>query len=375
MSGSGPSRGVAGRRDLSATGDHFLIGLRPTARLTDEDRALLSDLRPAGVILYKSNFLHDRPYAEWLASHRQLIADVRAAVGRERLLLAIDHEGGRVCRTPAPITRFSYASRWARQAGAVGQAMGRELAALGLNLNFAPVLDIHSNPANPVIGARAFADKADAVAEAALAFAAAMQAEGVLACGKHFPGHGDTDTDSHRELPLLQQDLAALRARELIPFAAAIRAGIPMLMTAHILLPRVDANDPVTLSRTFGLTLLRQELGYHGVVVSDDIGMHAVSRIFDDPNQAVRLIQAGTDLMMVCAHWTDTERARGFATALLEARADGRLTEEQDVRSRARVQRLLELAPQNVVTALPPEAFEQHARAGAQFVDETVEVI
>ncbi len=370
MSGS-----ANGKRDISTAGDHFLIGLRPTTRLADADRALLSDLRPAGVILYKSNFLHDRPYPEWLDSHRRLIADVRAAVGRERLLLAIDHEGGRVCRTPAPVTRFSYAARWARQAAAVGRAMGRELASLGLNLNFAPVLDIHSNSANPVIGERAFASGGAEVANAALAFAAAMQAEGVLACGKHFPGHGDTDTDSHRELPVLQQDLAALRARELIPFAAAIRSGIPMLMTAHILLPRVDADDPVTLSRAFGLSLLRQELGYDGVVVSDDIGMHAVSRIFDDPHQAVRLMQAGTDLMMVCAHWTDTERARGFAAALLEARAEGSISEEQDALSRARVQRLLERAPQNPVMPLSPAVFEQHARAGALFADQTVEVI
>lgn len=361
--------------DLSAVGDHFLVGLRPTSRLAAADRALLADLRPAGVILFKSNFLHDRPYAQWLESHRRLIGDIRAAVGRQRLLIGIDHEGGRVCRTPSPVTRFAYAAQWAREAGAVGRAMGRELAALGINLNFAPVLDIHSNPANPVIGARAFASSAEAVIQAALAFAAGMQAEGVIACGKHFPGHGDTDTDSHRELPVLQQDLAALSARELRPFAAAIAAGLPMLMTAHMLLPQIDAEEPVTLSPRFGRELLRQRMGFEGVIVSDDIGMHAVSRLFDDPWQAVRLMQAGTDVMMVCSHWTDTERCRGFAQALLQALASGTIAADDDARSRARIAVLLEVAPQNEVTMLAPELYAQHRQVAALFADQTVEVV
>jgi beta-N-acetylhexosaminidase len=363
------------RSDLRSVGDHFLIGLRPTPQLEAADRALLADLRPAGVILFKSNFLHDRPYAQWLESHARLIADIRAAVGREHLLIGIDHEGGRVCRTPAPITRFAYAAHWAREAAAVGHAMGRELAALGINLSFAPVLDIHSNPANPVIGARAFASSAEAVIEAALAFAAALQAEGVIPCGKHFPGHGDTDTDSHRELPVLQQDLAALSARELRPFAAAIAAGLPMLMTAHMLLPKIDATEPVTLSTRFGRELLRQQLGYDGVVVSDDIGMHAVSRLFEDPRQAVRLLQAGTDLMMVCAHWTDTERSRGFAQAMLEALADGSIAADEEARSRARIAALLQSAPQHGVRMLAPEVFARHRQVAALFVDQTVEVV
>ncbi len=301
------------QHDISAAGEHFLVGLRPSPQLDALDRALLADLRPAGVILYKSNFVHGEPYAAWLQSHERLIADIRSVIARERIFVAIDHEGGRVCRTPAPITRFSYAARWAHSAAGVGAAMGRELASLGINLNFAPVLDIHSNPANPVIGARSFAATAQGVTDSALAFMAAMQGEGVLACGKHFPGHGDTDTDSHHELPVLHRELEGLRARELKPFEAAIRAGIAMMMTSHMLLPEIDPTQPVTLSRRFNHELLRDELGFEGVVVSDDIGMRAVSHIFDDPSAAGRLLQAGADMMMVCAAWTDTERCRGFA--------------------------------------------------------------
>jgi beta-N-acetylhexosaminidase len=363
------------RTDISSVGDHFLIGLRPAVRLDERDRALLAALRPAGVILFKSNFAHDQPYERWLDEHGRLIADVRAAIGRERIFIGIDHEGGRVCRTPAPITRFSYPARWAGQAAAVGRAMGVELASLGVNLNFAPVLDIHSNPANPVIGPRAFGSTGEQVTAAALAFMAAIQAQKVIACGKHFPGHGDTDTDSHRELPVLDRDLAGLRARELVPFRAAIHAGIPMIMTSHLLLPRLDPLAPVTLSRKFGEEILRGELGYDGVVVSDDIGMHAVSRLFDDPTAAVRLLLAGTDLMMVCAYWTDTDRCRGFAEAMISAQQQGMISAAAAAKSRERIQSLLRRAPQNPVTLLSPEVFARHRDAGALFSAETAEVI
>jgi beta-N-acetylhexosaminidase len=362
------------KSDISPAGDHFLIGLRPTPRLHERDRALLADLRPAGVVLFKSNFLHDVPYGEWLEVYRELLADVRTTIGRERLFVAIDHEGGRVCRTPPPITRFAYAAQWAPQASAVGQAMGIELASLGINLNFAPVLDVHSNPANPVIGPRALGTSTAAVTAAALAFMSGMQAQNVLACGKHFPGHGATDQDSHRELPVLNQDLDALRARELKPFRAAIAAGIPMLMTSHLLLPKID-DSPVTLSRKFGQEMLRGELAFKGVVVSDDIGMHAVSRLFEDPKAAVRLLLAGTDLMMVCSYATDTDRCRGFAAAMIDAQRSGVISEDAEAQSRERILSLLSRAAQNEVKSLAPEVFERHRAAAPVFGAETAEVI
>jgi beta-N-acetylhexosaminidase len=367
--------GAMTTQNISSVGDHFLLGLRPSTRLDERDRALLADLRPAGVILFKSNFIHDQPYEQWLDSHRQLLADVRSAVGRDRMFIGIDHEGGRVCRTPAPITRFAYAAHWAGQAAAVGHAMGVELASLGINLNFAPVLDIHSNPANPVIGARSFGSTSEQVIVAALAFMSGLQSEQVLPCGKHFPGHGNTGQDSHHELPVLQEDLAALRARELKPFQAAIDAGIPMLMTSHLMLPKLDPKEPVTLSRALNHDLLRAELGFEGVLVSDDIGMRAVSHLFDDPAAAARLLQAGTDMLMVCSYWTDTERSRGFARAVVEARQRGIISAEAAAQSRERVLALLARTPQNTVTALSPDVFARHRQAGALFTAETAEVI
>lgn len=363
------------REKIDTVGNHFLIGLRPSPVLDEHDRALLSDLRPAGVILFKSNFRHDLPYEAWLESHTRLIADIREATGRARMFIAIDHEGGRVCRTPPPVTRFSYAARWAAQAVEVGRVMGRELAALGVNLNFAPVLDIHTNPKNPVIGERAFGQTMDSVIAAALPFIEAMQAEKVIACGKHFPGHGDTSIDSHLGLPSLTLGLDALRARELKPFAAAIEAGLCMIMTSHILFPEVDPHTPVTLSRRFVTGILRDELGFAGVAVSDDIGMGAMKGFFDSPDAAVRLIESGCDMVMVCAHFTGTGRARGFAQAILAAARDGRLDPSLLARSRARIESLLARAAKNEVGFLPQEMFHAHAGAGALFDAATVEVV
>src|SRR5262249_4599417 len=158
-------------------------------------------------------------------------------------------------------------------------------------------------------------------------------------------------------------------------FRAAIEAGIPMLMTSHLLLPRIDAVEPVTLSRRFGQEVLRGELGFKGVVVSDDIGMRAVSSLFDDPTAPVRLRLAGTDLLLVCSYGTDTDRCRGFAEAMISAEQQGIISAEAAVKSRDRIHALLLRAPQNEVRPLAPDVFERHRLAGALFTAETAEVI
>ncbi|MBO0733046.1 MAG: beta-N-acetylhexosaminidase, partial [Methylocapsa sp.] len=350
-----------GQEDISGAGDHFLIGLQPSPALTGHDRILLSDLRPAGVILFKSNFRHDLPYEDWLQGHARLIAEIRAAVRRPAMLIGIDHEGGRVCRTPAPITRFSYAAQWAGKAAVIGSAMGLELASLGVNLSFSPVLDIHTNPRNPVIGERAFGKTPEAVIAAALPFMMAMQRQEILVCGKHFPGHGDTSIDSHLGLPRQNINLEVLRARELKPFAAAIEADIPMIMTSHILFPEVDREHPVTLSHRFLTGILRGELGFEGAIISDDIGMGAMKGFFDGPDSAVRLLQCGCDMVMVCSHFMDTDRAREFARAIVAAAESGQLDPAVAARSKRRVKNLLERAQMNVVKALPDRVFRAHA--------------
>ncbi|MGQ0816218.1 MAG: glycoside hydrolase family 3 N-terminal domain-containing protein [Gemmatimonadota bacterium] len=342
-------------------GIHFAVGLQPSPTLTDHDRRLLDTLRPAGVILFRDNFAHGSPYQSWLDTLRRLLDDVRSCIGRDRILIGIDHEGGRVIRTPPPITHFAYAQDWATRAADVGRAMGIELRSLGVNVTFAPVVDVHSNPDNPVIGPRSFATNAGDVTQAALTFIRAVEAEGVAACPKHFPGHGDTAVDSHHGLPVVDHELAELRKRELPPFGAAIDAGVRMVMTSHIVFPKVDPGIPATMSKRIINDLLRSELGFNGVVVTDDIGMGAVRDMFASPQTVERMMNATTDLIDICAYGTDTARAIEIAKFIEAGVKAGRIDEAALAASAQRIEKLLVALPQYEVTALPAEVFERHA--------------
>lgn len=361
--------------DLSSIGNHVFLGLQPTPQLSDKDKRLLEAVRPAGVILFKSNFRHDADYATWLENQRQLIDEVRHICGRDKMLIATDHEGGRVCRTPAPVTRFKSASEWAPKAEQVGRAMGQELASLGINMNFAPVMDIHTNPDNPVIGARAFDSVPDRVGACGTAFIDGIQSQNVWACAKHFPGHGDTDVDSHYDLPVLNQSQAELEKRELKPFQAAIDHGIGIIMTAHILFPQIDAEYPATLSHKITTDILRHQMGYDRVVVSDDIGMHAMDKFFDDSDSAKRFLQAGNDMLMICAHFTDTDRILDLGAQMVEALNDDTFRREVHEPSVERVEAMLAATQMHDVVALPADRFAEHAAIDGVFGDQTVEVM
>jgi beta-N-acetylhexosaminidase len=178
--------------------------------------------------------------------------------------------------------------------------MGDELRVLGFDIDFAPVLDIHTNPQNPIIGERAFGREADTAARRALAFARGLDAAGVLACGKHFPGHGDTDTDSHLALPRIDHPWERLEAIELAPFRLAAQANLPMIMTAHVVFAALDATRPATLSEQVVTGLLRGRLGYRGVVVSDDLDMRAIAGEMGIDHAAVQAIRAGCDVLLLC---------------------------------------------------------------------------
>jgi beta-N-acetylhexosaminidase len=168
--------------------------------LLAKEKKLLAELKPAGVMLRKRNFVEGEPYEKWLAAYRALVEDLRKAAGGDRLILSIDHEGGRVVRPPEPITRFPYAARWADRSREVAEAMAAELRSLAINTVFGPVADIHSNPANPVINQRAFGRTPEEVLSGAIPYIEVMEAEGILPCPKHFPGHGDTHIDSARDV-------------------------------------------------------------------------------------------------------------------------------------------------------------------------------
>jgi beta-glucosidase len=234
-----------------------------------------------------------------------------------------------------------------------GRCTGREARALGLNWVLAPVCDVNNNPANPVINVRAWAEQPAAAAELVAAFCRGLQAEGVLGCAKHFPGHGDTSSDSHLELPLLPHDRQRLEAIELPPFRAAIAAGVATVMTAHLLLPALDPQRPATLSAAVLTGLLRQELGFNGLVVTDALMMEAISASYGPGEAAVLALEAGADLVLMPA---DADAA---IAALVAAVEGGRLSRERLEASAQRRRDALERLPLDPLAPLQPsEAIE-----------------
>jgi beta-N-acetylhexosaminidase len=258
-----------------------------------------------------------------------LVRQLREASPGASLIVSVDQEGGVVQRLRRPLTEWpdmlsvGGAGDPARTE-AVGRALGTELAALGIGWNLAPVLDVHTNPANPVIGRRAFARTPEAVIAHGLAFSRGLRTAGVVGCGKHFPGHGDTRTDPHRDLPVVPHDRARLFAVELAPFAAAAAAGVEALMTAHVVFPALDPERPATLSRPLLTTLLRGELGYAGLVVSDDMGMKAVASRWPIDALVVEGLLAGVDHFLVRESASRQRAAWEALVRAAEARGDVR---------------------------------------------------
>jgi beta-N-acetylhexosaminidase len=194
-------------------------------------------------------------------------------------------------------------------AGRFAAALAAELRAVGITLDYAPVLDIHTNPKNPIIGDRALAEDAESVARLGAAIITGLQSNGVAACGKHFPGHGDTSADSHVELPLVEHPPERLRQVEFKPFEAAIAAGVATIMTAHVLVPSLDETRPATLSKRIVTDILRRELKYEGVILSDDLEMQAVASEYAVSKSAVLAIEAGCDGVLICSGDHDTQAA------------------------------------------------------------------
>jgi beta-N-acetylhexosaminidase len=288
-----------------------------------ELRSLAREFSLGGVILFNrhDNIVEPEQVAELGYEAARIAVDVPAWV-------SIDQEGGRVARLKAPFTEWPPMATLGRSGDAAlavrfARALASELMAVGVTLDYAPVLDIHTNPANPVIGDRALADKADEVARLGEAIIRTLQDEGLAACGKHFPGHGDTSVDSHLELPVVEHPPDRLRAVELVPFRAAIAAEVATIMTAHVLVPALDGSRPATLSAPIVTGLLRQELGYQGLILSDDLEMKAIAAGWDVPSAAVLAIQAGCDGVLVCGADYDTHAAA--LEALVRAVEDERL--------------------------------------------------
>ena len=275
----------------------LLVGL-PSTTLDHDTRTLLHR-GVAGVVLFSRNFESPKQL-------QALTATIREEADRP-LLIATDHEGGRVQRfttgfTSIPTMREIGQRDDEMYAAEIAATIADELLNVGVNVNLAPVLDVDTNPLNPVIADRSLGSDPATVARLASAMIRAMQTRGIAACGKHFPGHGDTTLDSHTDLPTLSHDMKRLEHIELPPFRAAIDAGVQMIMTAHILLPALDPDHPATMSPTIITGLLRERLGFEGVIVSDDLDMAAVADRYTTGDAALRSLRAGVDLLLICQH-------------------------------------------------------------------------
>jgi beta-N-acetylhexosaminidase len=307
--------------------------------------ALAREFDLAGVILFARN-------VESPAQVADLAAEARALARELPLWVSVDQEGGRVARLRSPFTEWPPMATLGRAADVslatrFAKALAVELRAVGITLDYAPVLDVHTNAANPVIGDRALATRADEVARLGCAIITALQAGGIAACGKHFPGHGDTLVDSHLALPVVEHPPERLREVELAPFRAAVEAGVASIMTAHLLIPAVDEQHPVSLSPALIEGWLRRDLGYDGLVVSDDLGMKAVSDRYGAPEAAVAAVAAGCDCVLLCG--PDIDGHAGVLEAFIHAVEQERLqvtrVEGAMARQRRAKERFLAEAP------------------------------
>ncbi|MEU0476879.1 glycoside hydrolase family 3 protein [Streptomyces olivaceus] len=288
-----------------------------------------------------------------------LTAQLRAE--REDVLVAIDEEGGDVTRLEVR-TGSSFPGNHALGAvddvgltREVAAALGRRLADSGVNFNWAPSADVNSNPDNPVIGVRAFGADTDLVARHTAAYVTGMQSAGVATCTKHFPGHGDTGIDSHHAVPLIDVDADVLAARDLVPFRAAVAAGSRAVMSAHILVPALDPDRPATLSRRILTELLRGELGYDGLIVTDGIEMRAIAGTYGIERGTALAIAAGADAICVGGGLSDEDTVRRLSDALVEAVRSGELPEERLADAAERVRSLSRWTTANRPGARPED--------------------
>lgn len=273
----------------------FCVGFEGTT-VTPNIRRLI-DRGIGGVTLFGRNVQSAKQVAE-------LTAELKS-VAKRPLIVAVDQEGGRVMRlregfTSVPAMRAVGQANDVELARGVGRLLARELRAVNIDVDFAPVLDVDTNPANPVIAHRSLGPTPDLVSRLGVAIIEGMQAEGVAACGKHFPGHGDTSQDSHLHLPRLPHALKRLEEIELVPFKAAVRAGVAMIMTAHVVFEPIDPTLPATMSHPVLTGVLRNQLGFDGVVISDGLEMKAIAANFTPDELVTRGANAGLDLFAPC---------------------------------------------------------------------------
>jgi len=287
-------------------GQLVIVGI--TGYETDANsRQLIDNYQVGGIVLFKHNVKNANQMLSLINSLKET-----NSVNKIPLFLAIDEEGGRVSRMPDEVMKIPASQRIGELNNSglsyeIGSIIGEELTSFGLNMDFAPVLDVNSNPNNPVIGDRAFGNEPNLVKDLGVQTMEGLQSQNIISVVKHFPGHGDTSVDSHIGLPTVNHDIARLKSLELVPFVSAIENNVDAIMMAHILIPKIDPDNPASFSPKIISELLRRDLKFEGVVITDDITMGAIVHNYNIGEVAVKSIKAGSDIILVCYDYPKQE--------------------------------------------------------------------
>ncbi len=358
-------------------GQLFQVGFSGST-VNDEIKDLIENYHIGGVIYFSRNIKNPAQTAELSNNLQQLALDSGSGFP---LFISADQEGGTVTRlkgaTHFPGNMALGAAQSKNLTEKVAQATASELKNLGINVNLAPVLDVNNNPANPVIGVRSFGEDPELVAELGMSYIKGLQSEGITATAKHFPGHGDTDTDSHLDLPIIKHQRSRLDEVELYPFKKAIEAGVDSIMTAHVYFPAIEKEEgiPATLSKSVLTDLLRDELKFEGLIITDCMEMNAIVNTFGTVEGAVRTIEAGSDTVLVSHSYQQQKKA---IEAVIEAVKSGRISEKRIDQS---VKRILTLKGKRInlkqVDQYDPDQidFKAHQRTAQKLAEKALTLV
>ncbi|OZU88919.1 beta-N-acetylhexosaminidase [Virgibacillus indicus] len=305
--------------------------------VTKETKKLIAGYNIGGFILYENNMESPESTIDLLNQIKQTNKQNSLPV-----LLGVDQEGGRVSKLPGDLVSLPASGEVGRKndkqySYEIGTVLGKQLQAFGFNLNFAPVMDVNSNPDNPVIGDRSFGENPEIVSNFGIETMKGIQSQNIISVIKHFPGHGDTKVDSHLQLPTVNKSLKELQELELIPFEHVIENGADVVMTAHILMPEIDPEFPASMSEKIITGILRKDLDFNGVVITDDMTMKAITNNFDIGSASVQSVKAGSDIILVAHHYKNIV---SVIDAIKAAVKNGEITEERIDES---VSRIIEL--------------------------------
>ncbi len=333
------ARSICGEMPIEQKiGQRLMIAL-PGKSMNLYTESILKNYHPGGVVFFGYNIADSKGLSEFTAALQS--ASIRYS--KVPMFISIDQEGGRVGRIIDGVTQFpgNMAAGIVNDEKLVyqwGRILGLQLRSLGINMNLAPVLDVNNNPDNPVINTRSFGADVDVVSDLGVSYMKGLQESRCISVGKHFPGHGDTNTDSHLSLPVIHYDMDRLNSVELAPFDEAVDSGIDGIMTAHIAFPEIlGNNDSATISRFFLTEVLREKMGFNGIIITDDMEMNAISREHDMGEAAIRTVLAGSDVVLFSSFGPSLEK---ISKALINAVKTGRISEDRINES---VKRIIEM--------------------------------